>query len=220
MRFLILFIPCIIFYLYPDIDLKVSSLFYSDGFYLKDTLFARFIYRATMVAVALFAVSTLFLLSVELITKREWVKKSVLIYLLLVLAIGPGLIVNEILKNHFGRARPSHIVEFGGDKKFTPAMVVTNQCEKNCSFSSGHAAAAFYFIALSFVAKTKRVKRVLFWLAILWGSLVGFVRIIQGGHFLSDVYCSFFVVYLTSYLLYKIYLKGKDETISSDTGNE
>ena len=34
--------------------------------------------------------------------------------------LGPGLIVNHVFKDHWDRARPRAIVEFGGEKSFTP----------------------------------------------------------------------------------------------------
>jgi lipid A 4'-phosphatase len=218
MRYILLLLGCLFFYFYPDIDLKVASFFYNNGFYLKDTLFAKFVYKATMVVMAIFILSILTLLFYDFFLKKEIVKRGILIYLLAVLIAGPGIIVNEIFKNHFGRARPSQIKEFNGTKNFTPPLVIANECKKNCSFSSGHAAAAFYFIAFSFIIK--KAKKILFFIALLWGILVGFVRIIQGGHFLSDVYCSFVVVYFTATIFYKIFLKGRDETISSNTNNE
>jgi len=122
----------------------VSSLFYDHGFYLKDLWAAKIVYKAAQIVIALTALLLVALLVAALLGK-EVVKKRILIYLLAVLIVGPGLIVNVVFKDHFGRARPAQIVEFGGTKQFTPALVPTDQCHKNCSFSSGHAAAAFIF---------------------------------------------------------------------------
>ncbi len=209
MRVLVLLlVGCVLFYLFPQIDLWFSALFYKGGFYLKDTLLAKTIYKATIWITASFALGALLLLILEWLLKKEWVAKKVLAYLLLVLLLGPGLIVNTLFKNHFGRARPSQIEAFGGTKHFTPALVITNQCQKNCSFSSGHAAAAFYFLA--FVPLLRgRAKRFALLAALAWGSVVGMVRIVQGGHFLSDVYCSAVVVWGVSVLLYNIMFERK-----------
>ena len=202
---LLLSLGCLFFLFFPQIDIATSSLFYHHGFYLKKSLFARFIYEATIVTTALFAIATLSLLLLQLVTKKRLVDTMVLIYLLATLAIGPGLVVNELFKNHFGRARPSQITTFGGTKAFTPALVPTDQCKKNCSFSSGHAAAAFYFVALFPLVRRKRVALLL---ALLWGWTVGFVRIIQGGHFLSDVYCSMVVDILVAGVLYWLLIEN------------
>ena len=197
----LLFFGCLLFVLFPQIDLWVSSLFYHHGFYLKKASLAQAIYKTTIFITAGIGIALLVLLIGELIAKKEWVSKKVLIYLLLVLLLGPGLIVNTLFKNHFGRARPSQIQRFGGTKKFTPALIITDQCQKNCSFSSGHAAAAFYFLALVPLLRG-RAKLWALAGALLWGSIVSAVRILQGGHFLSDVYCSAVVVWGVSVGLY------------------
>ena len=212
-------LACLFFFLFPNIDLYVSSLFYHNGFYLKDTLFAVVIYKLTIIITATFALALVGLLLYEIASKKIFVRKRVLIYLLLSLILGPGLIVNVALKNHFGRARPSQIKAFGGTKTFTPAAVVANQCQKNCSFTSGHAAAAFYFLSL--LPLVKRRKALFAAIVVLWGGLVGFVRIIQGGHFLSDVICSALIVYLVAKILYYLLFERKSyETLGSHTSHE
>ena len=203
MRYLLLLLLCVLFYLFPQIDLYVSALFFDGDFYLKNTLFAKAVYRLTIVSVALFVIGVAALLLYENITKKEIVRRRVLVYLLLALLLGPGLLVNVVFKDHWGRARPSQIAAFGGSKKFTPAFVIADQCEKNCSFTSGHAAAAFYFLALVPLFEGRK-RRIALIAALSWGSLVGFVRIIQGGHFLSDVVCSAVFVYIVSDILYKL----------------
>ncbi len=216
---LITLLVCLFFFSFPQIDLFVSSLFYHNGFYLKNTLFATTIYKLTIIIIATFAIGLIGLFLYEFVSKKEYVQKRVLVYLLLSLILGPGLIVNVVLKNHFGRARPSQIKAFGGTKKFTPAGVIASQCQKNCSFTSGHAAAAFYFLSL--LPLIKRRKALFATIIILWGSLVGFVRIVQGGHFLSDVVCSALIVYLVAKILYYLlFERKKDETLSSYSGNE
>ena len=222
MRFLLVAaFVCALFVLFPQIDLFVSSLFFAhNAFFLGHTLFATIIYKATIILTASFALAIVLLLFIETVWKIHIVRKKVLVYLLLVLLIGPGLIVNVVFKNHFGRARPSQIEYFGGDKKFTPALVIAHQCKKNCSFSSGHAAAAFYFLAFVPLLRGRK-KFIAALLATIWGSIVGFVRIIQGGHFLSDVVCSAFVVYGVSLLLYYLlFERNMNETLGSHSGNE
>ncbi|BAF70220.1 phosphatase PAP2 family protein [Nitratiruptor sp. SB155-2] len=200
---------CFIFWFFPQIDLWFSSLFFKNGvFFLKNHLILRIIYKATMILITLFTLSLALLLLIETVTKKEWVSKKILIYLLLVLLLGPGLVVNVVFKNHFGRARPSQVEQFAGTKKFTPALQIANQCKKNCSFSSGHAAAAFYFLALIPLFHGRK-RRIVAALAIIWGSVVGLVRIAQGGHFLSDVYCSAVVVYLVTIFLHYLLFERK-----------
>ncbi|MFP5393977.1 MAG: PAP2 family protein, partial [Gammaproteobacteria bacterium] len=45
---------------------------------------------------------------------RRWRRhRRALAYLLATLVLGPGLIVNTVLKDHWGRPRPVHLVQFG-----------------------------------------------------------------------------------------------------------
>ena len=68
--------------------------------------------------------------------------------------VGSGIIANWYFKDQWGRARPVHVSEFGGDKIFTRAFVKSNQCEKNCSWISGESSAAFSFLVGTIILKT------------------------------------------------------------------
>ncbi len=67
------------------------------------------------------------------------------------LAIGPGLVVNTLLKDHWGRARPHQILEFGGTAHFSPAVLISDQCARNCPSHPGHAALGFWLVAFAAV---------------------------------------------------------------------
>lgn len=138
-------------------------------------------------------------------------------YLLLVLALGPGLMVNEVFKNQFGRARPEKVEAFGGASRFTPPFVPAKECEKNCSFVSGHASLGFYILSFGYV-DTRRRRR---WLAagIVLGGIAGLSRVIQGAHFLSDVIFAFFAVFLTAVVVFHVFRRlGWLPPLPSDPG--
>ena len=122
-------------------------------------------------------------------------------FLIVTLLLGPGLLVNQVLKADSGRARPLHTEVFGGDKQFTPAFQPADQCKTNCSFVSGHAGMGFWFLSLAWVAR----RRGWLYFGIGLGAMVGLGRIVQGAHFLSDVIFSFFTVYFTSLVLAKLF---------------
>lgn len=119
------------------------------------------------------------------------------LFLFLLLLLAPGLAVNGVLKEQWGRARPQSLAEYHGDKVFTRAWQITDQCETNCAFTSGHAAIGFYFIGLAWAFGCPR----LFWAGLLVGVMLGSARIVQGRHYLSDVVFSFWVVYGTALFL-------------------
>lgn len=193
------------FILLPDIDLTVAGWFYDGNeFYLNHNPLVYAIYRGfanihfLILAAGLLA---LLWLAFQRGQQARYWRKSV-IYLLLCLIVAPGLMVNAVLKdNSIGRARPVHLQQFGGEDTFTPAFVYSGQCQKNCSFTSGHAALGFYFISLGWLFRSRR----LFVAGMVIGTIVGATRIMQGGHFLSDVVFSFWVVYFSSLALAKLF---------------
>ncbi|MDA8231411.1 MAG: phosphatase PAP2 family protein [Magnetospirillum sp.] len=213
----LLILAVVAFTAFPGIDLAVTRVFYRShlGFFLYTIPVIRFVHDAVpplTVALSIFLV---------LATGwSAWTRRAVLglswrklAYLLMVLAVGPGLLVNVVFKEHWGRARPSQVVEFGGTKTFSPALAISDQCHGNCSFVSGHAAMGFYPVALAFVIGRRR--RVLATAGgILLGGAVGAVRIMEGGHFLSDVVFSGLVVYGCSWGLARVMLAGRDPTDS------
>ena len=61
--------------------------------------------------------------------------------------LGPGLLVNLTLKNHWGRPRPIEVAQFGGDKQFVAWWDPRGTCDGNCSFVSGDVSGAIWTIA-------------------------------------------------------------------------
>ena len=111
-------------------------------------------------------------------------------------------VINLLFKNMWGRVRPDDVLEFGGKDVFTPWYKFGETCSSNCSFVSGDASVGFMLIIFYFL--TKKISY--FYLALLSGILLGFIRIIAGGHFLSDIVFSQIIVSGTvfaSFLLYK-----------------
>jgi len=192
------------FILAPGLDLWVSSLFYDSarGFYLNGAFWVQFFYRLVPPLAAVIVLALLVLLAYNLARKRAPgpFNTRVVLFLLAALAVGPGLVVHTVFKDQWGRARPRDIVQFGGDKTFTPAFVISDQCDRNCSFVAGHPSLPFYLMAFALIARRRR--RALFAGAIAFGALVGLGRIVQGAHFLSDVVFSGIFVFLVVYLLF------------------
>jgi lipid A 4'-phosphatase len=192
----------VLFTAFPQIDMAGSTLFRDPGHgFTVGRIFAvRALHegwdiaaRATAAALAVYLVASLL---------WKWLaprgRRRAAAFLLLTLLIGPGLIVNT-LKNNWGRARPMTVVELGGDKRFTPALVPSDQCARNCAFTSGHAAFGFWWMTPAFVDRRRRGM----WIAlgVALGLGIGLVRIAQGGHFLSDVLFSGWIVYGTALVL-------------------
>ena len=193
----------LLFVFVPQIDLAVSGLFYSEaeGFFWAKEPLVLLLYSIPR-PIVIVAVLGLLLLIADLLFRRRFlsIRPLLLFYFALVMIVGPGVIVHNVFKDHWGRARPAKVAQFGGTRDFTPAFVISDQCERNCSFVSGHSAGAFGLIALALLAKRRR--SIAMAAAISVGALVGLGRIIQGGHFFSDVLFSFVIVYLSAKILY------------------
>jgi lipid A 4'-phosphatase len=197
------FLLALLFVFVPQIDLFVSGLFYNEtvGFFWSRHPLVIFLYNIPRPIVIIASVGLLLLIA-DLIFKKRFfsIRPLLLFYFAAVMIVGPGLIVHSVFKDHWGRARPAQTTEFGGTKNFTPAFIISDQCERNCSFVSGHSAGAYGLIALALLVR--RRKGLAMAGAITVGSLVGLGRIIQGGHFFSDVLFSFVIVYLSAKILY------------------
>ena len=105
---------------------------------------------------------------------------------LLSLLLGPGLIVNGILKEHWGRPRPINTLDFGGTLDFMQAGSFAGKCISNCSFVSGEAASAGWLLCL-LVLIPQPARTGLFLPILAISMLTPLMRLAFGAHFLSDV---------------------------------
>lgn len=203
------FVLALIFIRYPEIDLYVSGLFFKDhlSFYLAENPFLLLLHNSVTYITISIAIILIAMLIIITITKKNLFGLTRLrtIYLLLALILGPGLVVNTIFKDHWGRARPSQVTNFSGDKNFTPAFIISDQCERNCSFVSGDPSVGFYFFAFAFAIKQRR--KLFTTIAFTLGSTFAATRLIQGKHFFSDVIFSGIFTFLVVYFLYIILLR-------------
>ena len=186
---------------FSGIDLRVSSFFYDGTFPAAGQWWHTLLHEGMgwFLAVLMFTATGLCLYNKCWRRDCCGVTGRKVLFLFLVLLLGAGLIVNLALKDQFGRARPRDITEFGGTKQFTPAFVMSNECRKNCSFSSGEGAAGFFALVFT-LALTRR--RALVAAAFALGLLISFSRIAAGAHFFSDTVVSFFVMLIVADALY------------------
>jgi lipid A 4'-phosphatase len=202
-----LVISVALFWYFPGVDLAVSSWFYDPqhGFTLAAWPPLRGLEASirwiSWGIVLVVAIGTAWL---RLRGRPLWrLDRKALIFLAAATAIGPGVLVNTVLKDHWGRARPYQIEAFGGAKRFTPAPLPADQCERNCSFASGHAALGFSLVSFAFLLPPSRRRGIAFSAAIGFGALVGLARIAAGHHFLSDVVYAGLIVVATTWLLHR-----------------
>jgi len=204
------FISIPLFKFFGEIDLYIAHLFYKDNdFFLNGTLVETFFHVSIRPLIIIVIVVSFAIFFYNRYYKKELLNltKRKLLYIFLVLALAPGLIINLFLKEGFERPRPKQIIEFNSKKEFYPAYTITNQGKD--SFSSGHVAAAFSLLGLAMLAQRRRA----FWmnLVLVYGVGMMIARMSAGAHFFSDVVTSFFIVYIANNILYKYLIEKKEE---------
>ena len=204
--------------IYPNIDIAISNIFFnnlSNEFIYKDNIIVNIIYKS----VPLINYITLGLCILSIIfsyIKHDVLLRKKAIYIILSISISTGIVANYAFKDHFGRARPYYIKEFGGDKEFSPAFTISDQCRKNCSFISGHSSTGFGLSALAFAPVSKPI---FLPISIILGIIIGIARILQGGHFASDILFAGIIVIGTNYIISRVYNRFSSGFITSDNNN-
>lgn len=197
------------FALWPGIDLFATGLFHvpGRGFPVADMIWVdrmrRAVWGASILLVAA-AVPALLLAvlrgaAVLRLDARDWG------FILALYALGPGLLVETLLKGFWGRARPADVVPFGGTRAFTAPHEITDQCLRNCSFTAGEMAGAVALaICLALLASRWRARmsargqRFARAAIVAVPVLTGLQRLAAGRHFLSDVLLSALAVGLVA----------------------
>lgn len=128
------------------------------------------------------------------------------LFLLTTLVVGPALLVNVLLKDNWGRPRPREVTGFGGDAEMVPAWIPGGVCDDNCSFVSGETAGAFWTLAFAALAPPAW-RAAAFAAALAYGTAVGAIRFLAGGHFLSDVVLAGLLTYLVVALFYDLLIR-------------
>ncbi len=204
----------------PGLDLAVSRFFYdpATGFLDRRTGLVDFVRETGWLVEWLLAIGVIAPLLLKLLfpDSELLVRPRATLFVLVSYLIGPGLIVNGILKDHWGRARPHQIVEFGGDAAFSSVWGLSDQCQRNCSFASGEGASAFWLMAIVFLVPEERRWPVGV-VTLAFATLVSLARIAGGGHFLSDVLVAWLIVLLVLLLSDRLFLKALTPQFDSAT---
>lgn len=207
-----------LFVLFPQLDILVSGLFAAPGggFPLSANPWLQSLRTVSSVLTILVGASMLAVIGWSVLYGRApWrmLRPCQALFVTLVYLGGPMLIVNQILKNTYGRARPREVLEFGGSAHFTPVWQVADQCVRNCSFTSGEAASAIAMLSLAFLV-CRRWRPVALIAIIPMAVIFSVNRIAFGGHFLSDVLMSWMIVgFLMAALAHLMLMPGRMDAI-------
>ena len=206
----------LLFLLVPACDLLAAQWFHLGGndFLWRESAIHRFVKEVVRPGLNVFVLLLLALACVSLASRGRllaWRPRAIA-YVFLTFALGPGLLVNGLLKEFIGRARPKDIVEFGGDKLFSTAFLPANQCLGNCSFVSGDVAFVAATLAFALLLRSWQ-RQALVWLCLALTTLTAYYRMAAGAHFLSDVTLGALSSILLALFLYRnVVLAGGTST--------
>lgn len=193
-----------------DLDLQAARFFYhpenKDVWYEGDNAIWSFFYQLGPVISILIAVGSIIVILFSGL-KKQWNHYRIkAVFILICFLIGPGLIVNSLFKENWGRPRPAQVQELGGMEAYIPPVLYNSNGDGK-SFPSGHSSVGFALIAFFFVFKKRHLTlaRIALLASLLMGGLLGAARMAAGGHFLSDVLWSMFITFLVSMGLYKLF---------------
>jgi membrane-associated PAP2 superfamily phosphatase len=207
----------VIFAAVPDLDLKITRLFYEHdgrGFlltyytYFAGHMWVMRVRDATMWVVVALALAPAAAVLVKLVRPSRPMPMSgrAAVFLLGTLALAPGVLANMVLKEHWGRPRPIEVREFNGSESFVPWWDPRGACDQNCSFISGESAGAFWTLAPAALAPPP-LRAAAYAAALGFAAAVGTMRIAVGGHFFTDVAFSgaftFLIIWIAHGLIYR-----------------
>ncbi len=201
----------LVFGIYPELDLKLASLFYDPEartFPLKQDWLASFARNGAMWIAWALAAPAIGSLVIKLIWSDRPLLMSgrAIMFLLLTLTLSAGVLTKFTFKTYWGRPRPVLVKEFNGALPFVAWWDPRGTCGHNCSFFSGEGATAFWTIAPA--ALTPLAWRPLAYAAAtLFGLTTSVLRMAFGGHFFTDIAAaglvSFFVIWLAHGYIYR-----------------
>jgi len=203
----------VVFGLFPQLDLMLAAPFHaimhgSNSFGLRVYPPLGLARDIGLWVGAVLILPALAALIIKLIfpKRRLLISGRAIVFLIATLALGPGLLVNVGLKDHWGRPRPIDVTQFGGDQHFVPWWNPRGDCPGNCSFVSGDVSGAFWTLAPAALAPPQW-RELAYGAALALGAGMAAFRIMAGAHFFSDgVFAgvfTFLIIWVMHGLIYR-----------------
>ena len=204
----------LVFGLYPQLDLAISRPFFqvADARHIP---FAWHISAPLMsarnnglwVSTVLVAPAVAALvLKLMLPRRKALIPGRAMLFLIATMALGPGLFVNALLKEHWGRPRPIDVTQFSGNQHFVAWWDPRGDCPSNCSFVSGDVSGMAWSLAPAALVPPQ-------WRAVAYGAALALtagmatIRIVAGAHFFTDTVFAgvftFLIIWIVHGLIYR-----------------
>ena len=187
-----------------DLDLTVAGWFFREGrWWLAEHPVCETLAALAVPLTLLVSLGSIGVMLVAHRLRRGRLVRRQAALLFLAFLLGPGVVVNALLKEHTGRPRPVQVQEFGGRYCSLPVLV-KGQAAQGKSFPCGHASVGFSLCAVWFLWRRRRPRLAAGVLvaAVSLGAAIGLARMAAGAHFLSDVLWSAGLSYLVALAVY------------------
>ena len=195
-----------------DLDLRVSGQFFhpwaDDPWYQGQEPLWTFFYQLAPLLSALAMIGSLMVLVIGRYRVRFRRLRLYAVFIIATSVLGPGLLVNEVFKEHWGRPRPHQLAAFEGAREYLPPLA-PGESGNGKSFPCGHSSVGYALVAFTLIWLRRRpwLAAASLGVALVVGGLLGAGRIVAGDHFLSDVIWSAVMVYAVALGLYYFVLR-------------
>ena len=191
-----------------DLDLQVAATFYRSGgtsgdWPQADQPLFLLLYHGVPIVTATLALASVGLLALPTFHPPAGRWRPYAAMLLCTIVLGPGLLVNGVFKDHWGRPRPRQTLVLGGDHAYVPPLKPVFAGEGK-SFPCGHCSVGFSLVAGWFLLRPHSLwcARAVLLVAILAGMLSGMGRMAAGAHYLSDILWAGLLTCLAAWISY------------------
>jgi membrane-associated PAP2 superfamily phosphatase len=201
----------VILYASTDLDITTVRPYYhperADAWPVAEHPFWRLFYRSAPWVTGSLAVAGVALLVIGMLREKKRQYRWYGIFLLLCVIIGPGLIINAVLKDHWGRPRPRQLVEYGGQLHYVLPLFPAGAHGK--SFPCGHCSVGYLYAVGWWLCRRRHPLLAVLSLTagLVLGTLLGIGRMAAGAHFISDAFWAALIAYGTAHILYYYILR-------------
>lgn len=209
----VLFVVTVIVGAFTNLDVELASSFYvpveqGTSWPQREAPLWKFFYHAIPWFTGGLAAAALAMLIRGTMRPEKRRLRLYGLFIFMSVIFGPGIVVNAVFKDHWGRPRPRHTIQFGGNVEHRP-FYLPGERGKGKSFPCGHSSVGFAFIVLAFLFRRKRplLAAGIAAACFVFGMLVGIGRMAAGAHYFSDVLMSAVMPWFVAWLVYYFVLR-------------